>query len=114
MTTINSPVVYIVCFMVRYDICVAIYGNSLGPDSGGINGGVFSPKCFDQSFDGKNILSFYLVYGTLFPNQLAGLGDGCELIRNVLNADLISLNVIPSAHPGHECYEYDGLFTWIY
>ena len=74
---------------------------------------IMNPKSFDQSFDGNSSFLLCLVYGNLFPNQLADLGDGRERIRDRLNADLIYRTVIPGAHTGHKFYEDDGLFTWL-
>ena len=56
-------------------------------------------ESFNETFNGNNVLDLCLVNGNLFPNQLAGLGDFCERIRDRFNADLISLTIIPSVHP---------------
>ena len=73
--------------------------------------GIVSSESFDEPFNGKNIFPLCLVNGTLFPNQLVGLGDGRERIRDRLKVDLISLTIIPGAHPESECCDGYCLFT---
>ena len=75
--------------------------------------GIFSSESFDKTFNGKNLFSICLVNGNLSPNQMEGLGDGCERIRDRLKMELISLTVRHGAHPGGEIYEYYCLFTGI-
>jgi hypothetical protein len=56
-------------------------------------------KSFYDSFDGKNVFFLRLCNGTLFSNQLAGLGDGRERFRDRLNADLIFSTVSLGPYP---------------
>ena len=67
-------------------------------------------ESFYGTFNGKNLLSLCLVNETLLPNQLEGLGDGHERIRDIFKSDLISLSISPSDHHANERCGDDLLF----
>ena len=69
--------------------------------------GILSSESFDEPFNGKKISNLCLVNGSLFPNQLAGLGDVHDRICNRFNVDLISLNINPGEYPGGKRCEDD-------
>ena len=101
--------------MIFGDICQICchFRNLLGDWYLGDWRGVLSNKSLDQSFDGKNIFSLYLLYGTFFLSQMSGLEDVHECIHDGLNSDMIAGKVRPNSHPGCEFYEDDLFFTWI-
>jgi len=72
---------------------------------------VQSFKALHYSFDGKTVFSLFFEDETLFSNQLVGLGDGRERVRDCLDANLISVSISPGLYPGGKTGKDDSLLT---
>jgi len=74
---------------------------------------VFAFESLNYLFEGKNVISLFFEDGTLFSNQLVGLGDCRERVCDRLNVNLISVSVSPGPNPGSKSRKDDrGCLFW--